>query len=137
MIYRSVACGKGSRCHGNPKPDWSEVGGEGAHRPNALPRAHTHTHARAHERTHGHVASDQDYERDSVQGPTYKVMESRAGDIRGRAALTGVNKITVGRSRPVVVVVGGGSSGGGSGYRSTAKPNDKQIHHNSSGCVAT
>lgn len=105
--------------------------------------ARTHTHAHAHERTHGHVASDQDYERDSVQGPTYKVMESRAGDIRGRAALTGVNKITVGRSRPVVVVVvggggeGGSSRGGGGGYRSTAKPNDKQIHHNSSGCVAT
>lgn len=39
--------------------------------------------------------SDQDYKRDSVQGLTYKVMESRAGDIRGRAALTGVNKITV------------------------------------------
>lgn len=44
---------------------------------------------------HIHAASDQDYKRDSVQGLTYKVMESRAGDIRGRAALTGVNKITV------------------------------------------
>lgn len=31
-----------------------------------------------------------------MQGLTYKVMESRAGDIRGRATLTGVNKITVG-----------------------------------------
>lgn len=96
MIYRSVACGKGSRCHGNPKPGLERGGqrrGACAHinqgRPNALPHAHAHTHM------HTHVGSDRDYERDSVQGPTYKVMESRAGDIRGRAALTGVNKITV------------------------------------------
>lgn len=64
--------------------------------------------------THNHVASDQDYERDSVQGPTYKVMESRAGDIRGRAALTGVNKITVDAAGP------------GSGCRSTAAMTERQ-----------
>lgn len=44
---------------------------------------------------HIHAVSDQDYKRDCVQGLTYKVMESRAGDIRGRAMLTRVNKITV------------------------------------------
>lgn len=35
--------------------------------------------------------------KETVQGLTYKVMESRAGDIRGRATLTGLNKITAGR----------------------------------------
>lgn len=64
-------------------------------RPNALPRrtfTHTHTHAYTQ---HNQATNDQDYKRDSVQPLTYKVMESRAGDIRGRATLTGVNKITV------------------------------------------
>lgn len=82
---------KGNGYHGNPKPYSGVRGGErrgGVHvnprRPNALP---THTHS--------HAASDQDYNGDSVQGLTYKVMASRAADIRGRAALTAVNKITV------------------------------------------
>lgn len=86
MIYHSVACGKGTVAmvtqsltgtRGGEEKGWVRVN---PGRP--LP-------------THTHAASDQDYKRDSVQGLTYKVMESRAGDIRGRAALTGVNKITV------------------------------------------
>lgn len=60
---------------------------------------------------HSHAARDQDYERererDSVLKPTYKVMESRAGDIRGRAALTAVNKITAQNG-----FVGGAAAGG-------------------------
>lgn len=52
---------------------------------NALATTHTHTEHK----------SDQDYKRDCVQGLTYKVIESNAGDISGRATLTGVNKISV------------------------------------------
>lgn len=80
-----------NRCYGNPKPDWSERwgrrGGCVSTRGDLMHCPHTHTH--------NHAASDQDYKRDSVQGLTYKVMESRAGDIRGRATLTAVNKITM------------------------------------------
>lgn len=116
MIYHSVACGKGSRCHGNPKPGLEWEGVVGAHTSTKGDLMHRSTRVCAHTHTHMHVATDQDYERDSVQGPAYKVMESRAGDIRGRAALTGVNKISV----------GAGS------WLHKRSSNHKQIYHNSS-----
>ena len=90
-----MACGRGAVAMATQSPTgarWGKRGGRTSTRGDLMYcPAHTHTHTH----THKHVASDQDYERESVQGPTYKVMESRAGDIRGRATLTGVNKITV------------------------------------------